>query len=198
MADTKRTKNTILTTFLQSGQASGSFIRQRFRDIIESVAHSRIVTEKGFMDYNDAETTGSPIALNAGVVTKLTNDGAGSNTLSTFKPDTVTDLWDVVGDQLNFSDLKLGDCVLLRIDVTVTTLSVNTDLDMTIVLDVGGIDAILHVDRESFKSSGTYEFVVSFPIYMGQENIRANPAEIKMEADKNSTVVVNGWAIFVQ
>ena len=32
---------------------------------------------------------------------------------------------------------------------------------------------------------------------MVDTNTKSNPAEIIMEVDKNSTVIVNGWAIFI-
>ena len=49
----------------------------------------------GFAYYEDAATTGTPINLTAATWTDLTNDKAGSGTLTTYKPSYVTgDLWD--------------------------------------------------------------------------------------------------------
>lgn len=195
--DTARTQSDLVTNLFQTGQADGSIDSQDMRDFIVSSAHSRVITEQGVVDYNDLATASTPLSLSAGVALQLENDGAGSFTNLTYIPSGVASLWDTTLDQLDFSDLKLGDKVLLRLDVTLTTLSANTDIDMTMDLAIGGTPYSLDISRESFKSTGTYNITETFPVYMGDANTRDNPGEIMLETDKNATVVVNGWAIFV-
>lgn len=196
MAGTRRTQAE-MDALYADGQPDNTGSPQLHRDHIASSVHSRIVTEQGFMDYNDLATTGTPLSLLAGVPMQMSNDGAGSSTNKTYKPITVTELWDEVEDELDFSELQLGDKVLMRLDVTLIVASTNTDFDMTINLGVGGTPYTLDVARESFKSTGTYKIVEVFPVYMGDTNTLINPAELYVETDKNATLTVNGWAIFV-
>lgn len=197
MVDTVRTKSDLVTNLYQEGQGESSLTPAKHRDHIVSSVHSRIITEQGVVDYNDTATTATPITLTAATPAKLTNDKLGSFTNTTYLPDTVTDLWDTTAQRLDFTELALGDKVLMRIDVSVVTASPDTDIIMSLDLAIGGTPYSLTVLRNSFKSSGTYPIVAVFPIYMGDTNTKSNPGEIIMEADKNSTVIVNGWATFI-
>lgn len=197
MVDTRRTKADLTDNLYQDNQGSKKLTPARHRDHIVSSVHSRITTEQGVVDYNDTATAGTPITLTAATPTKLTNDKLGSFTNTTYLPDTITDLWDTTGNQLDFTETQLGDKILLRIDVSLTTLSPDTDMELSLDVAIGGTPYSLNIARQAFKSAGTYPVVGVFPVYMGDTNTKSNPAEIIMETDKNSTVIVNGWAIFI-
>lgn len=155
-------------------------------------------TSLGFIDYNDVTTQVTPISLTAATETKMTNDGAGVNSNSTYKPDTVTELWDVVSDQLDFTDLILGDQIAIRMDLELTTLSPDTDLILSINFGIGDAGAFqLSVNSSSFKTAGTYKAAPVFIFYVGNAIVKDNPAEIVVEVDKNSTIKVSGWYIKV-
>lgn len=157
--------------------------------------HSGGRTDIGFFDYNDLATATTPVAVTGGVQTKLTNDGLGTFTQKAYKPDGVTDVWDVATDELDLSDLKLGDQILIRGDIEVTTLSTNTDVQITVKLAVGSLNIELPAAQGSFKTIGTYRMIGAFPLYIGAQGVIDDAGEILIDADNNVDVKVNGWYI---
>ena len=198
MVDTKRTKNDLVTNLFQDGQPAASITPNDLRDLIVSTAPSVVKTERGIMDYNDALTAVTPITLASGVRTKLTNNELGGFTNKTYKPDTVTDLWNASTNRFDFSELNLGDVLFIRIDVTPTTGGANSEVELELDLAIGGSPYTLPVHQGSYKASGAQSAIArTFMIYMGDTNTLNNPAELYMTADSASSVIVNGWAISV-
>lgn len=154
-------------------------------------------TRMGLWDYNDLATQTTPIVLTpVATFVKITNDEAGPGTNKTYKLLEVTDLWDEVANQFDFSELSLGDVVDFRFDFVVTTTGANHELEFQ--LDVGIGDAgnyQLTIHRENFKSAGTYSVIKMFSMYMGDLTTKDFPAEIKAKSDSGTTddVQVNGW-----
>lgn len=149
----------------------------------------------GFFDYNDAGTAGTPIVCLAGVTTVLTNDGAGSFTNKTYKPAGVTDVWDEV-DSFDWSQLKLGDMIDIRIDVSLTTTSVNTSVQVDLHLGTGaGAYIIPFITDMDFKDASTHLLNKYNGIYMGDTNTLNNGGQFKLTADKDATAIVNGWYV---
>ena len=157
--------------------------------------HSQGNTDIGFFDYNDLATATTPISVSAATQTKLTNDGLGANTTLDYAPDGVTNIWDVATDELDFSELKLGDQIIIRGDIEITTLSANTDVVVTIKLSVGSLNIELPASQASFKTTGTYRIIGTFNVYIGAQDIIDFPAELLIESDNATTVQVNGWYI---
>jgi hypothetical protein len=149
----------------------------------------------GIMDYNDAATAGTPIVVTGGGgAVVLTNDEAGAFTNKTYKPVGVTDVWDSINDTFDWSDLKLGDMVDIRIDVDLTTTSVNTEVKIDLELGTGGFAyTIPWILETNYKNTGTHKLNRYNGVYMGDTNTLNNGAVFKISADKNCTVVVNGW-----
>ena len=59
----------------------------------------------GWVDYEDSATSATPINLTANVWTDLTNDKAGSGTITTYKPSFITgDLWNSASNSLDFTE----------------------------------------------------------------------------------------------
>lgn len=84
----------------------------------------------GFAFYEDATTSGTPINLAADTWTDLTNDKAGSGTLTTYKPSYVTgDLWDSATNTIDLDEVPVGSVVLVRNDYDITTGAANTRMD---------------------------------------------------------------------
>lgn len=157
---------------------------------------ARDTTRMGWWDYNDATTAGTPIVLTAaGTPFNLTNDGAGGSTNKTYRLPEVADIWNSGTNRFDFTGLKLGDTVEMRIDTVVTTTGVNHEVLTSIQLGIGGSPYVLNIARENYKSAGTYSNVHMFAIYMGNDNTLLNPAVIRMQSDTGTTdsVVVNGW-----
>ena len=155
----------------------------------------------GFYDYNDTATHTTPISVTSGAGwVKLTNDTLGAQTKLDYGIDKAPNIW--VGDstnQFDFSNLSLGDIVDLRVDLTLTTTTPNTSVAVAINLGVG--DASNYylpiLSDRAFKSAATYQIAELNSIYMGNTLTLKNPAELKIKADNNIQVVVNGWFVKV-
>ncbi len=153
--------------------------------------------DMGWYDYNDTATAGSPIALTvAGTYYDLTNNGLGVNTQVGYGLTDVTNIWNTGTNRFNFTGLEIGDTVDLRVDLSYTTGSANTALDLVLEIGVGQPGAFLiplELQR-NFKTAGTYRVVASAPFYIGSALTKDNPARIRAKADATgSSVVVNGW-----
>jgi hypothetical protein len=151
----------------------------------------------GFIDYNDSFTPGTPLVVTvAGSPVVLTNDGLGANTNKLFKPTGVSELWTPGTSQFDWSDLKLGDMVDIRLDIAVITASVNTEIKVDLHLGTGGSAyTIPFVTEVNFKNTGTHNLNRFNGIYMGDANTLDNGGQFKISTDKDCTVIVNGWYI---
>jgi len=148
----------------------------------------------GFMDYNDA--TGA-VALVADTWTTIDNDGAGSFTLSTYKPDGVTDLVNVANGALDFSGLALGEALLIRNDFTIVPSVNNVYLQFRYNLGTGG--GAYSLDRQLGSMSNgagiSYRHVFETYIYMGDSNTRDNPGVLQVNVSEASTFTNAGSVI---
>ena len=148
----------------------------------------------GFADYNDAATGTTPINV-PGTLTDvdLTNDEQGSFTNKNYLPVGITDIWDAVTNRFDFSDLKLGDMVDIRLDLDVTTTSPNQLVEIDLVVAEGaGTYNIPFIDNV-YKNAGTQRVNRYNGLYMGDLNTQANPAKFVIRSDDTATVRVNGW-----
>ena len=162
-----------------------------------------IVTESpdgfsgGWADYNDTATTGSPIAVTA-VPAVLTNDGLGVNTNTSYLPTTgngITQLWNTSSNGFDFSDLNVGDMLDIRMDISVVIASVNTVVDINLIMGSGGSITVPFISDQNYKATGTFEVIRYMGIYIGSEDVRDTLAQLKIEADKVCTCTVHGWYI---
>lgn len=149
----------------------------------------------GLFDYNDVGTTASPISVTGGAgFVDLTNDEAGAFTNKLFPPVGVTDVWNASNNEFDFSQLKLGDMVDIRLDLDVITASVNTEFQIALHLAIGGFDYFVNwFNAANFKNAATNKIVVYNGIYIGDTNTLNNTAKFVIQSDKDLTVVVNGW-----
>lgn len=150
----------------------------------------------GFVDYNDLATQTTPITVTGGggFVT-LTNDGEGANTNETYLPSGITSVYDKV-ESFDFTQLKLGDMLDIRLDIQVIIASVNTEVEVDLFLGTGGgAYQIPFEPKLNFKSTGTFNINRFNGIYMGDTNTLDNSGKFKMSSDKTCTVKVNGWYV---
>lgn len=148
----------------------------------------------GFADYNDLATQTTPINV-PGTLTNvdLTNDESGPFTNKTYLPTGVTDVWDSGTNLFDWSDLKLGDMVDLRLDLEVTTTSPNQLVQIDLQLAVGGGQYSIPFVDTTFKSSGPQNVNRYNGVYMGDSNTLNNSGKFVIRSDSTATVVVNGW-----
>jgi hypothetical protein len=134
--------------------------------------------------------------LAAGGEHVLTNDELGAFTNKTYPPDGVTDMWIAGSDMFDWSELKLGDMIDIRIDVDVITTSTNTEIKIDLHLGTGlGAYTIPWILETNYKTSGTHKLNRYNGIYMGDLNTLNNGGQFKISTDKDCTCIVNGWYI---
>lgn len=150
----------------------------------------------GYADYSDSATLSSPIsvAASAGYVT-MTNDGLGSFTNTTQLPEGVTGLYDTSTNKFDWSDLSIGDQVLVRIDFDVIVATNNTEISVDMFLGSGAGAYTLNIAQMNYKTAATYKLSRDLWIYMGNQDTIDNGGYIKMDTDTDLTVKVNGWFV---
>lgn len=151
----------------------------------------------GWADYNDNATSGTPLSVTGGgAAVVLTNDTLGTYTNTSNLPDGVTSLWNPSTNKFVWTDLKIGDMVDIRLDITITTASSNTSVNVLLHLGTGGgAYTIPFIQEHNFKTSGIHQITRFNSIYMGDSNTLNNGGQFKMTADSNCTVTVNGWYV---
>lgn len=151
----------------------------------------------GWADYADTATAGTPINVTA-VPAVLTNNGLGVDTNTTYLPvggNGITQLWDTSSNGFDFSDLNVGDMLDIRMDISVVIASVNTVVDVNLLMGTGGSVVVPFISDQNYKATGTFETIRYMGIYIGSTDVRDNLAQLKIEADKNCTCIVHGWYI---
>ena len=168
-------------------------------NLINQVNTGRLIKNIiGWADFNDLTTASAPIELTvADDWYQLTNDGAGDFTNTAYKVDGHKDIWDVDNQQFDFSDLRLGDTVVIRLDVEFDLNASNTDIGLRLNMAVGSPGPYpLLIDERTVKRTGTHQVVRWFGIYMGDMNTLSYPATISVSTDNaGDDVKVNGWYI---
>jgi len=145
----------------------------------------------GFVDYNDLATTTTPIAFVTDTPIVLTNDKLGVFTNESYLPVGVTSIFSL--NQFDWSQLKLGDMVDIRLDIAVTTNSPNQEVKVDLALGVGANEYLIPFEDISEKSTGLHQINRFNGIYIGDANTLNNPAEFRLQSDGTGTVIVNGW-----
>lgn len=155
----------------------------------------------GWYDYNDVTTQSTPIPLTlANTFYDLTNDGNGVNTKIIYGLSEIPNIWNTSTNRFDFSGLANGDTAEIRADITLTTTSANTAVDLQLELATGtGTPVVLPLlNPANVKTASTIQLVTDRGFYIGADLVRLNPAKIKMRADTTgATVKVNGWYIRV-
>jgi hypothetical protein len=148
----------------------------------------------GFWDYSDLATQSTPLAYTTGEMS-LTCDGAGPYTLTTYRPYDITDIFDAVNGEFDFSGLAVGDELTVRTDIVVTTSANNQEVKLMLKCDIGGSPYYLTAGVWHFKTAGVHPIVATNHLYIGNAGTRDNPAEMVMTSDASASVVVNGFYV---
>ena len=139
----------------------------------------------GFAFYEDATTSGTPINLTADTWTDLTNDKAGSGTLTTYKPSYVTgDLWDSATNTIDLDEVPVGSVVLVRNDYDVTAGAANTRMDSRLYFpdtskSVEFAHDLISSSGDEVRYSRTTQFFVTAAI-------KTTGVKIQVKVDKNN------------
>jgi len=151
----------------------------------------------GFAYYEDAATTGTPINLTAATWTDLTNDKAGSGTLTTYKPSYVTgDLWDSATNTIDLDEIPVGSVVLVRNDYDITTGSANTRMDSRLYFP--DTSKSIEFSHDTIASSGTEVRYSRTTQFFVTAAIKTTGVKIQVKVDKSgATARVEDFQITV-
>ena len=139
----------------------------------------------GFAFYEDTATTATPINLATDTWTDLTNNKAGSGTLTTHKPSYVTgDLWDSATNTIDLGELPVGTVVLVRNDYDITTGSANTRLDARLYFP--DTTKSVEFSHDTIASSGTEVRYSRTTQFFVTAAIKTTGVIIQVKVDKNN------------
>lgn len=184
-----------------AGVGDGEIIRNAYiktnNNFIELYGKAQEGGSLGFFDYNHSGAS-IPVTL-AGSPVVMTNNGAGAFTNKTYAPIGVTDVWNTTTNNFDWSMLKLGDTVDIRLEFALTTTSVNTEIEVDLHLGTGvAAYTIPFVIEQNYKNTGTRKVSRFNGIYLGDTNTLNNGGQFKISTDKTCSIVVNGWYCKVQ
>jgi hypothetical protein len=182
-------------------RAGGAKINTMFQTLFASVlANTNAIAEiTGFtktywFDANDSGTASSPISHGAGASdTYLTNNASGTSTTE-YNPDSKNALWDPLTQKFNFTSLKIGDTIEIRLDINLTNAAAQ-EVDLFMSLAEGSAGPYeLNINHSYYKTASTLaNDTALFRIYIGDENTRTGGARFRFASVAAATIVVNGW-----
>lgn len=164
---------------------------------IKSSVNALYDTLGGFAYYEDTATTATPINLTVDTYTDLTNDKAGSGTLTTYKPSYVTgELWDSATNTIDLGELTEGKVVLVRIEYDITTGSANTRMDSRLFFP--DTNKSLEFSHDTIASSGTEVRYSRTTQFFVTDAIKTSGVKIQVKVDKSgATARVEDFQITV-
>lgn len=189
MTNTVRTISDLLTNLFQDGQQDKSISAQDVRDLIVST----MLSQHGWQFVLDSQYTDvSPLTLNAGIRTKLTNDG-----LLFSKKSDATELGLLAGTDVdlefspwNSTTNKIESSIadeMLHIQLAVTSHTASPNNFLTADLDVGGTTGSFLGQTKSYvKGTGTENlFIYHWLAFIGADFV-SNGADIYVTADSDA------------
>jgi hypothetical protein len=150
----------------------------------------------GFVFYEDAATAVTPINITADTWTDLTNDKAGSGTLTTYKPTYITgDLWDSATNTIDLDEVANGKVVVVRTDFEYTPDSSNQHIDARLYFpDISKELHFLHGDLASQHDENHFVHTMQFYV---DSNIQTSDVKIQVQASGSGDLKVNGFMITI-
>lgn len=148
----------------------------------------------GHIDYNDLATSINPV--NIGVnFTNIPNDGLGENSSKIYAPKGVSDIYDTVNNRYDFSDLKLGDMISFRLNLTITTTVNNQDVFFANFLGQDNPPIAPYSSTNKyfqFKSAGTYPITIDSYFDIGNNATLNSYGGFYMRSDNSLTLINHG------
>ena len=154
-------------------------------------------SQGGWAFYEDSATSATPINLTANVWTDLTNNKAGSGTITTYKPNFVTgDLWNSANNSLVFTEVGAGRIIIVRNDFDITAGASNTRLDARLYFpDTGKSVEFMHDNIANNNDIVRYSRTTQF---FTNTDILTNGCKIQVRVDKSgATATIEDFLITV-
>lgn len=151
----------------------------------------------GFADYADLNTQSNPLALVAGVWTKITNDGAAYSVKK--PPANVSDLWDSVNNKVKLENVEIGRGVRIRAVLCLKSDSPATtqNIFLKLLFDNGSYSWETVVKGTVFNGSDYEEHTMELSAYVGSEDIVNNGLEILAKAENDAHLKVKSIYIHI-
>lgn len=152
----------------------------------------------GYADYSNSNPSANPLNLLPDIAQPIPNDAAGSLTNEDQLPPGVGSLWNPLTSQFNFSTLKIGSTVDIRMDATINTTALNQAWKVELALAVGTpSEYTIEFSSGIRLFTGASQITRFNGIYIGNSETRDNPAELRIVSNNNATVQVSGWYVRV-
>lgn len=173
------------TVYVANGSGSGVF-----KNVKE-------LTRMGCWYYDDTATATIPITITpVNTYIPLTNDGNGSDSINTHKLVDVDNVWDVSTNRFDFTQFNVGDMIEGYVDVSIDNKANDNEVRVIVRLGEGSVIIDEHLATLFLKLVKVYRTLVPFQIYIKDDNVRNNPASIRMSTLLGApTVVVEGLFI---
>lgn len=154
-------------------------------------------TRGGWVDYEDLTTSTTPINLTQNVWTDLTNDKAGSNTITTYKPTYIVgDLWDSASNTINLSAIGAGKVVIIRKDFDVYSNSSNTRIDARLFFPDTGKSIQFQHDNIG-ENHTTVRYSRTTQLFIKESEVSGG-CKIQIKVDENNcTATIENFLITV-
>ena len=140
----------------------------------------------GWANYINGDLT--PITVPANVETKLTLDTTNGEVINQFLPFGVTSVWNSQTSQFDFSDLKVGDMVDIRVDGLLNNSGINESFVLNLVAGIGtSKEFSLPMASGVRFIPGTSIISRYNGIFIGSTEVRDNPAELRIISSSNAS-----------
>jgi len=172
--------------FLTAGYLTCTFhVGQEVYDAVQDWA--------GWANYAD---TGGVQAVSMGGWTQLTCNTLGTQTNTGYLPKNITKLWDPITNLFDFTELRVGDTLSIRVDLTVTP-SMNNSAFQTRIwfLSFGGWFLTEQYPRFADGAGIPYNVVQNYHFYIGSNEVCLNGARLEATCACDIGVVVNSLYI---
>lgn len=148
----------------------------------------------GFFYYSDNQTQTTSLPLVANTPLKLINDGLGESTNKNYPPYGITDVWNSIDNQINFSQLTEGDEVGIRIDVEATTTIVNQNIEGHLKVNVGTANEYnINLFSRISKVAQDNKISLFTKLSIDSNDLKINPLEFYLTSDANASIKIKGW-----
>jgi hypothetical protein len=152
-------------------------------------------TKTYWFNANDNATATTPITHTGSATgTYLTNNGLGSATTA-YNPDSKAALWNPATNLFDFTSLKIGDTIEIRLDIIITNAAAQ-EINISISLAEGTAGAReRNVVHDYYKTASTSEPITAlYRLFIDDENMRTGGARFRFSSLDASSITVIGWA----
>ena len=149
------------------------------------------------LGFEDANNSGSPIAISADTWSIIPNDAAGPFSNTTYLPSGVTSMFDGGTGQIDPTQLALGDAALVRNDFSLTPSINGAHIQFRYTLGAGGGSYTLEHQLGTMSNGGgvPYRFQFTDLIYMGDTNTRDNHIGLEVKCSEAATLANSGSVV---